>query len=116
MMTEKKAILSSEQTLLPAQKLLVSGLIRLDKPEAELVELRRGKTVVDQDGQEVGGVAAVVLDCASQEITHVLLGHLPLTAVYRLIPLPLIDKIDEEIVWLTIPRAEVKNLPIHQPY
>ncbi len=115
MMTEKKGSLSSDQTVLPAQKLLVSSLIRLGKPEAGLVELRRGMAVVDQAGQEAGAVAAVVLDCARQTITQVLLGHLPQTADYRLIPLSLIDRIDEGTVWLSITGADIENLPIHQP-
>lgn len=115
MMTEKTGSLSSDQTILPAQKLLVSGLIRLGKPEAGLVELRRGMSVADRVGQEAGTVAAVVLDCVRKAVTHVLLGHLPLTADYRLIPLSLIDRIDKETVWLSITGAEIEALPTHQP-
>ncbi|MCB0016167.1 MAG: hypothetical protein KDE09_00185 [Anaerolineales bacterium] len=115
MMTEKTGSLSSDQTVFPAQKLLVSGLIRLGNPEAGLVELRRGMAVVDRVGHEAGTVAAVVLDCARKAVTHVLLGHLPLTADYRLIPLTLIDRINEETVWLSITGTEIETLPTHQP-
>jgi sporulation protein YlmC with PRC-barrel domain len=101
--------------VLPVQKLVVSSLIELGKPAVDRVELRRGMIVLAQNGEGVGVVAAIVLDCASQEMTHMLLGQLPPTAVYRLIPLHLIAQIDGETVWLVIVCEEIESLPVHQP-
>lgn len=98
----------------PIQKLLISGFITLAQDSAP-VSLQRGMAVLTQEGVTVGAVAAVVLNSGRQEITHFLLGQVPPTAVYRLIPLSLIDKIDEEVVWLHIPSEKISTLPLHQP-
>jgi hypothetical protein len=71
--------------------------------------------ILGQDEQEVGVVAAVVLDCRSKKSTHILLGHVPPTSDYRLIPLKLIDRIDGEKVWLRASSGKIGKLPLHQP-
>ncbi len=98
----------------PEQKLMASSLIYLEEMDAR-VEVRRGMVILGQDEQEAGVVAAVVLDCRSQKGTHILLGHVPPTSDYRLIPLMLIDRIDGESVWLRASFEEIENLPMHQP-
>jgi hypothetical protein len=98
----------------PIQKLLISGLITLAQDSAP-VSLQRGMSVLAQDRVVVGAVAAVVLNYRQQEITHLLLGQVPPTAVYRLIPLSLIDRIDKEVVWLRIPSEKIGTMPLHQP-
>ncbi|MBE2223721.1 MAG: DUF2171 domain-containing protein [Anaerolineae bacterium] len=98
----------------PIQKLLISGFITLAQ-ECAPVSLQRGMSVLAQEGVIVGAVAAVVLNSGRQEITHFLLGQVPPTAVYRLIPLSLIDRIDGDMVWLRIPSEKISDLPLHQP-
>ena len=98
----------------PAVKLLVSGLVKLER-KSDSVELRRGMAILLQDEYAAGVVAAIVLDCPSQEITHILLGQVPPTSNYRLIPLLLIDRIDREAVWLRASVADIEKLPVHQP-
>lgn len=96
------------------QKLLVSGLARLEG-ESCPVDLQRGMSVRSEDGVETGVVAAVVLELPGQEVTHFLLGYVPPTAVYHLVPLCLIDRIDGETVWLRVTNEKIATLPIHHP-
>ncbi len=98
----------------PAVKLMVSGLVKLDQ-QNDSVELRRGMAILLQDEYAAGVVAAIVLDCHSQEVTHILFGHVPPTSDYRLIPLLLIDRVDRETVWLRASAADIEKLPVHQP-
>lgn len=97
------------------QKLMVSGHLFLEPRSGILVEVRRGMRILTQDQTEVGAVAAIVMDGRSQDITHLLLGHLPPTAAYHLLPLNLIDRIEAETIWLRASTADVEKLPIHQP-
>ncbi|MCB0032697.1 MAG: hypothetical protein KDE51_01655 [Anaerolineales bacterium] len=110
-MPKEKQVLPCDSDDPVAQKLLVSGLVQL---ETELVEIRRGNVVMTQDGVEAGVVAAVVLDCPQQEITHFLLGFVPPTAVYHQVPLRLINRIEQEMVWLNITKEACDNLPRYQ--
>ncbi len=113
-MTESRIIQPNDQVGAPEQKLMVSSLLYLEQMD-DPVEVQRGMMILGQDEQEVGVVAAVVLDCRSQEVTHILLGHVPPTSVYRLIPLKLIDRIDGESLWLRASSEKIEKLPIHQP-
>lgn len=113
-MQEKNMRRSNDLAAMPTRKLMVSGLVRLER-ETNPVEIQRGMSLMSQDGVETGVVAAVVLDCSRQEVTHILLSFVPPTAVYHLILLPLINRIDEETVWLRITSADIDNLPRHQP-
>ena len=113
-MKKKKNSLLDRSDTVPRQKLLVSELIQLEQ-DAEAVRVQRGMPILAADETAVGAVAAVVLDCRSRKVTHLLLGQVPPTAVYRLIPLSLIDRIDGETVWLRITDSGIVHLPIHQP-
>ncbi len=112
-MQKEKSIQPDSPDATPIQKLLISGFITLT-PDSDPTLLQRGMAVLAQDKVDVGAVAAVVLNCGRQELTHFLLGQIPPTAVYRLIPLSLIDRLDGEMVWLHIPSDKVSTLPLHQ--
>jgi len=90
------------------QKLLVRGAIMRG-------EIWRGMLILDRDGLVAGVVAAVALDGASQTVSHILLGQLPPTAVYRLVPITLIDHIAGEHLWLQVTQTHIEALPIHKP-
>ena len=111
-MSKEKNTLPNDLETTPKQKLLTSGWIKCQQ-EADTLLLQRGMRILAQDGCALGAVAALVLDCPSQVITHILLGQIPPTAVYRLIPLSLIAKIDE-VVWLQIPSADIARLSLYQ--
>jgi hypothetical protein len=49
-------------------------------------------------------------------MTHLLLGQVPPTAVYRLIPLALLDHLEDEQIWLNASPQEVAALPLYQPH
>ena len=103
-----------DQAITSAQKLLVSGFIYLEQA-TEPVAIWRGMPIVACDGQAAGSVAALLLDCQSRIVTHILLGYVPPTAVYRLIPLYLIDRIIAGTVWLRVISEDIEKLPVHQP-
>jgi len=96
------------------QKLMASSLVYLEQMH-DPVQVQRGMMILGQDEQAAGVVAAVVLDCHSQRVTHILLGHLPPTTEYRLVPLKLIGRLDGETVWLRASSEEIEKLPQHQP-
>lgn len=111
-MTESKTIQTDDVSTVPAQKLLVSGFVHL-KPGCGPVELRREMLILTIDGQEAGMIAAVVVNCHEREVTHVLLGRVPPTSEYRLIPISLISQVSKEAVWLRITVNGIEDLPLH---
>lgn len=102
------------QPVCPDQKLLVSGLISLDAQPTP-VWLQREMSVVSEDGHAVGTVAAVVLSSRAQAITHLLLGCVPPSPQYHLIPLHQIAQVSEGVVRLRATRREIANFPLHYP-
>lgn len=92
------------------QRLLVSGWIDvLDNV------VSRGMPVLAAGGDGVGVVAAVVQNNLTQTTTHILLGQVPPTAVYRLIPTGLLDRLEGDHLWLRATPAQITALPVHQP-
>jgi hypothetical protein len=108
----RKATTDISQT--PGQRLMVSGQVPLG-PQRCLAELHRGMLVLTQEKLDAGIVAALLLNCHSQQITHLLLSHVPPTAVYRLAPVSLIDRVDGQRIWLRAPMEAIEKLPRHQP-
>ncbi len=92
-----------------SKRLLVRG--RIDQVGGEVT---RGMPVLAQDGSMVGAVAAVVQSGPTRTTTHLLLGQVPPTAVYRLIPLDLLDRLEGECIWLHASRHQIAALPSHQ--
>jgi len=70
--------------------------------------------VLVEDGTIVGAVAAVVQTGADRTVTHLLLGQIPPTAEYRLIPLGLLDRLDGDGVCLRASRRQVLELPSYE--
>lgn len=103
----------SAQDDLP-EKLMVSGLVYLEREDSSPVEVRRDMTILTREGQPAGKVAAVVIDNDSQKVTHVLLGRLQPGPEYRLVPVDLIEQVHEETVRLDIWSEAVESLPIRQ--
>lgn len=98
------------------QRLMVSGPIRPKQVPAGggPVEVARGMTVRTREGREAGQVAAVVVDCRSQLVTHVVLGRLRPALDYRLVPVDLIEQVNAETVSLSILNQAVESLPPRQ--
>lgn len=96
-------------------KVMVNG--RFQSPHAPhiIMKIERGMKIVVADGREAGVVGAVMVHPQSEEITHILLCSVPVTAVYRLIPIHLIAKIEDDIIHLNIQRDDLTKLAVHQP-
>ena len=93
--------------------MMVSGQFHLKGTDGPPVEVRRCMAVLSSDGHELGMVAAVCLDPQTQEVTAVLLGRLPVTSDYRLIPIELIEHVSEDAVHLRITAESVRELAQH---
>ncbi|MBK8989915.1 MAG: hypothetical protein IPM39_28275 [Chloroflexi bacterium] len=100
----------STQGTVSQQRLLVCGWI--DDLGGEVA---RGMLVLAQNGRMAGAVAAVVQSGPTQNVSHILLGQIPPTAVYRLIPLDLLDRLDEDRIWLRASWQQIATLPPYQP-
>jgi sporulation protein YlmC with PRC-barrel domain len=99
----------------PPHKLLVNGSIYLAEAAGQPIIVIRGMSIVSRDGQEVGMVAAVVVDNLSQEVTHILLCRLPPSPDYRLVPPGLVAQVCGDTVVLHILSQDVDGLAVHQP-
>ena len=95
-------------------RMMVSGQICLKGGGGVPVEVRRCMAVLSCNGRELGMVAAVCLDPNTQDVASVLLGRLPVTADYRLIPIVLIDSVSEDAVHLRITAESVGELAQHE--
>ena len=93
--------------------MMVSGQFRLKGADGPPVEVRRCMAVLSCDGRELGMVAAVCLDPDTQDVAAVLLGRLPVTADYRMIPIALIDHVSEDAVHLRITAESMEELALH---
>lgn len=79
------------------------------------VNINRGMAVWTSTGAEAGFSAGVVVPQDSDEATHLLLGRLPITSEYRLIPVRLIARIADENIHLNVACDEILKLHLHQP-
>ena len=79
------------------------------------VKINRGMAVWTSSGAEAGFSAGVVVPQGSDEVTHLLLGRLPITSEYRLIPVWLIECIADENIHLNVDCNEILKLGLHQP-
>lgn len=95
-------------------KLMVSGLVCLQKREGLPAEVKRGMIIRTREGREAGKVAAVIVDNEHQQVTHVVLGRTVQTPDYRLVPVDLIEQVDGETVSLGIFDQVVESLPKRQ--
>ena len=97
------------------EKIMVDGRIHLPSPHPATQEIQRGMKVMSSDGREVGFVAAVIIQKETDSVTHILLGHIPVTPDYRRIPVTLVENVDEDTVFLNIIHQAVDKLAVHQP-
>lgn len=93
------------------QKLMVSGYICAEGGCPLSVEVRRGMPIFSLEGQEVGKVAAVVLSNGDQQATHLLLGRLPETYGYWMLPVSRVNRVVDGRVHISIDSAAVDALP-----
>lgn len=75
------------------------------------VEIRRGMRVQTLEGHTAGRVAAVVLDQDQQKVTHILLLQERKSLEYRLVPVELIEQVENEELRLRTFQHVVDKLP-----
>lgn len=97
------------------EKIMVDGRIHLPSPYPAIQEIQRGMKVISSDGREVGFVAGVIIHKGTGGVTHILLGHIPVTPDYRRLPVTLVDSVDTNAVYLNIIYQAVDKLAVHQP-
>lgn len=109
-MTQNKNSRTPDQS----QRLFERGLVCLRQEHCLPVEVTRGMAILTSEGQEAGKVAAVIVDNDSQKVTHILLTRPRQVPDYRLVPVTLIEQVDEEIVLLEICGQAIESLPTRQ--
>lgn len=93
-----------------AGNLMERGAVHLaDPPQAQFVQ--RGMSLVLKDGCIVGYVAAVIVDNATQQVTHLLLMRRCPHPQYQAIAVQAIARIDGQQVRLHLVSHEVDSLP-----
>jgi sporulation protein YlmC with PRC-barrel domain len=98
-------------TLLESAALAAHNLGAADVSPSRQATVHRGMTVYTGEGHTAGRVAAVVLDQEQQEVTHVLLVQERQLLEYRLIPVELIEQVDDEKILLRILQPAVDSFP-----
>lgn len=94
-----------------SQRLFESGSIYLKQENDLPIKVSRGMTILTRERQEAGKVAAVVVDNDSQKVTHILLTRPRHVPDYRLVPVTLIEQVDEATVLLEICNQAMESLP-----
>ena len=67
------------------RKLMVSGLICLNRHHQPILEVRRGMEVVSSDGEKLGKVAALIFQDDGLYALAILLGRLPDIREYHVV-------------------------------
>lgn len=98
-------------TLLESAALAAHNQADTDVRSGSQATVHRGMTVHTCEGHTAGHVAAVVLDQDRQQVTHVLLVQERQLLEYRLIPVELIEQVDDEEILLRIFQPAVDSLP-----
>jgi hypothetical protein len=97
------------------QKIMVNGRVPLPHSSGPSVDVHRGMIIMTRAGEKAGFSAGVVVRQADEDAAFVLLGRLPVTSEYRLIPVTLINRIDGETIHLNADCDEILKLHLHQP-
>lgn len=91
-------------------KLMESGSIQPKGGACGECPVRRGMPAISADGEEVGRVAAVVVDAAGTS-TGLVISRPQMTLGYYHLPLAMIRGVDEGRVLLAIPAKAARSLP-----
>ena len=95
-------------------RVMVNGRFHLPHSSTS-IEINRGMIIMTSVGEQAGFSAGVVVKPGDEDAAFVLLGRLPVTSEYRLIPIGLIDRIDGETIHLNANCDEILKLHLHQP-
>ena len=96
----------------PVEKLTVCAQICLAAEEVPIL-VERDMVIFTKDGEEVGKVAAVLVNGRSQQPTHLVLARS--VPEYRLVPICQVNRVSEDLVMLNISNQQLLQLPLHEP-
>ena len=96
------------------EKIMVNGRIPLQQSRPP-AKIQRGMKIVVKGGKQAGIVGGIIVNSQSNQVSHLLLCRVPVTAVYRLIPTNLIARIEKTIIHLCIHCDDLDKLAAHQP-
>ncbi|MCA9948460.1 MAG: DUF2171 domain-containing protein [Anaerolineales bacterium] len=97
------------------EQIMVNGRFSHPHNACLFIEIQRGMSIKACDGEEIGFSAGMLIDRCNNSSTHLLLGRLPTPAEYRFIPVDCIDHVTDNAIHLTINKAAVGKLALHQP-
>ncbi len=95
-------------------RIMVNGRVSLPHNNTRSVEVNRGMAIFTNTGVEAGFSAGVIVPQDGDEIDCILLGRLPVTSEYRLIPIGLINHIDGGNIHLNVHCDQILKLHLHQ--
>ncbi len=82
---------------------------------AHTTDIRRGMTVYDPAGNDLGQVDGVIVDPDRRQVSHLVLRRgLPLKPERRLVPIELVDFVIRSDVYLSIAEEHVAGLPTYE--
>lgn len=102
---------SNPVKLLESASLAAHNLLDSDLGAGSQATVHRGMAVQTSEGCTAGHVAAVVLGQEQQQVTHILLVQERQLLEYRLIPVELIQQVEDEKILLRICRPAVDSFP-----
>lgn len=82
--------------------------------EDNLVALKEGASVVSADDKQLGNVERVLVDPASGEATHFVISQGLLLKSRKVVPIQLVDLLEDDKVYVDLRGQEVKDLPSYQ--
>ncbi len=92
---------------------MVNGRIQLSSMPGRPINIHRGMIILTCEGDRAGFSAGVLVNQSGQT-TYIVLGRLPVTSEYRLIPPNLVACVEAETIHLIVNCEVVKNLRLHQ--
>jgi sporulation protein YlmC with PRC-barrel domain len=92
--------------------LMVRAFVCINENCALSTEVRRGMQILSIERNEIGKVAAVMLDPESRNATHLLLSRLPEIRGYWIIPLDMVLQIKDKAVLTNITEDNLDGLTL----
>jgi len=77
-------------------------------------EVQRGMPVIDESGVEIGHIAGVAVGRDNERVTALLLGSVPPSGDYRLIPVVYVKSVVLGQVHLHLRSAGLNKLPLYE--
>jgi hypothetical protein len=92
-------------------KIMSKGHVRVEPHGPVQAAVERGMVVLSCTGEDLGRVAAVVIQQITRQVVYLILGHLPHEPRYQCLPVSWIERVEEEAVVLNVGKEVVLALP-----